>query len=422
MSESFRKRADSIIHQLVKEFGTAFYLFDEVGMLEGITRLKNAYRKIPGFEEFFALKATPNMAIARLLSIAGLGFDLSSPWEAMMLQRTGISFKKTYFSSNNTARYTFIVAQQHGVQWINLDDASLVPKVPEPFPLKISLRFNPGPERLGNHIIGDPASTKYGHMRNQLMDSYKMCLKRGAKELGIHAMICSNERKVEYHVETVRMLLDIVKTLERETGVRADHINQGGGIYIPYRPGEPDFEIEMLADQTKELLDEFRCEMGWAPKPFMECGRCITGPHAILVASVINHKDIYKNFVGIDANTGPDLLRSSIYASAYHHITVVGADERPKKIVSVTGAQCEGSDVFGHDRELPETKDGDIVYIHDVGAHGKAMGNNYNGWPKHAEFILRADGSVEQISRDDTFEDYIRPQEDFEPKVWIPQT
>ena len=412
MSEDFRKAAEPIIRSLAAKFGTPFYLYWEEGIVRNFQRLMDAYKDIPGFQEFFAVKALPNVVIMQLLSSLGCGFDLSSPWELQLRKWAGIPIAKTYFSSNNTSRAAFLFTEEIGVEWLNLDDITLVPKVPDPFPEKISLRFNPGPERTGNFIIGDPAKAKYGHTLEQLIRSYKMCYDRGARKFGLHTMICSNELNVDYHVETVKMLLNLARRIWEYTSrlIRLDHINQGGGIGLPYRPEQTEFDIYQLATRSKALLDQFRINTGWAPKLFMECGRYITGPYGVLVTKVINQKHIYREYRGVDANTGADLLRAAIYDTAYHHITVLNGEGRPTEKVCVTGALCENNDYFATDRELPKMAEDDLLLIHDVGAHGQAMGNNYNGWPRHKELLLKPDGSVTLIRRDENFDDYIATQ------------
>ena len=293
---------------------------------------------------------------------------------------------------------------------MNLDDVSFVDKVPD-MPELICFRYNPGERRTGNSIIGNPVEAKYGVAHDQIVAAYQRAMKRGATRFGLHTMLASNEREYSYMVETARMLLELVKWISGELDIKFEFINIGGGLGIPYRPGESRLDIQSMAKEITAAFDDFRGNNGYAPKMYMESGRYITGPHGILVTSAINRKEIYRTYVGVDACMSA-LMRPGMYG-AYHHITVPGKSGGDE-IVDVVGSLCENNDKFAIQRSLPKTEDGDLLLIHDTGAHGIAMGFNYNGKLRPKELLLREDGSVELIRREERLEDYFATL-DFEP-------
>ena len=285
-----------------------------------------------------------------------------------------------------------------------LDDISLIDKAPK-FPELICFRYNPGPRRTGNIIIGNPVEAKYGVTHEQLVDAYRLSRKRGARRFGLHTMVASNERDYTYIVETARMLLDLATELKKELGIELEFVNIGGGLGIPYRPEHEALNLDAMAREITALFDAFRNANGFAPKMLMESGRFITGPHGCLVTTAINAKQTYRDYVGVDACMSA-LMRPALY-DAYHHIDVLGKESEPKsEIYDVVGSLCENNDKFAVQRELPPIVDGDILVIHDTGAHGHAMGFQYNGRLRPKELLLRTDGTAELIRRAETVEDY----------------
>lgn len=270
-------------------------------------------------------------------------------------------------------------------------------------PELVCFRYNPGERRTGNDIIGNPLEAKYGVAHHQLMDAYRQAKARGARRFGLHTMLASNELDYRYMVTTVRMLLELVEDLSAELGIQFELINMGGGLGIPYRPGQQPLDLDRMAQEIRALLQDFGARHGQAPRLLMESGRYITGPHGTLVTRIINRKDIYRTYLGVDASMSA-LMRPGMYG-AYHHITVPGRTG-DAEVVDVVGSLCENNDKFAVQRELPPAQDGDLLCIHDTGAHGWAMGFNYNGKLRPKELLLREDGAVELIRRAETLDDY----------------
>jgi len=283
-------------------------------------------------------------------------------------------------------------------------------------PELVCFRYNPGPARSGNSIIGNPVEAKYGVAHDQLLDAFRAAQARGARRLGLHTMLASNERDYRYVVQTVRMLLGVIALAGKELSIRFEFINMGGGLGIPYRPEDEAFDVAALGNEAGALLAAFRQREGYAPAVFMESGRYITGPHGVLVPRAINRKDTYRHFVGVDACMSA-LMRPGMYG-AYHHIDVLGktptAADAP---VDVVGSLCENNDKFAIERPLPSVDNGDLLVIHDTGAHGHAMGFNYNGRLRPQELLLGANGQVERIRRAETLQDHFATLQ-FEPRVW----
>ena len=403
MSESFHGRVVPILRAVAEHFGTPFHLYDEAGIRETGAAVREAFAPAGSFREYFAVKALPNPSILSIMADMGFGFDCSSIPEILLSQRAGAEGEDVMFTSNNTTPEEFEAALACGAI-LNLDDISLVPKVPR-MPELVSFRYNPGPRRTGNAIIGNPVEAKYGVSHDQIVDAYRLAQQRGARRFGLHTMVCSNELNDGYMVETVRMLLGIVRLVSRETGIRFEFINMGGGLGIPYRPDQAPLDLGHLGREAASLLRAFRAEEGYSPRLLMESGRFMTGPHGILVTRAINHKHIYRDYVGVDACMSA-LMRPGMYG-AYHHITVLGKEEAPaESVVDVVGSLCENNDKFAVQRSLPRIDEGDLVLIHDTGAHGHAMGFNYNGRLRPKELLLRRDGSVELIRRAETIEDH----------------
>lgn len=424
MSSAFQERLAHVLSSLISTVGTPLYVYDERGIRETIRRLKQAFGRFDstvrnplGYQNFFAVKALPNREILRLMTAEGFGFDCSSIPELVMAREVGAKPDQIMFTSNNTLPEEFVVAMADGGCILNLDDISLVSKVPEPFPELICFRYNPGAERTGNSIIGNPVEAKYGVASHQIVEAYRLAISRGAKRFGLHTMLCSNERQVSYFVDTVNMLLDLAKKLTAELDIKLEFINIGGGFGIPYKPEDDPLDIDSLGLKIGEIFDTFRKGQGYQPKLFTECGRFVTGPHGALVTRVTNLKKTYKNFAQVDASMS-SLMRPGMYwpNGGYHHITVLDhlgqVVERPLDEVNVVGSICENCDQFAHDRFLPQVVEGDILIIHDAGAHGIAMAFQYNGRLRPPEVLLMADGSVKLIRRRETTEDYLRTQDD----------
>ncbi|MDY0219661.1 MAG: diaminopimelate decarboxylase [Desulfobacterium sp.] len=414
MSAGFRQRLDPVLEKARKHFGTPFHIYDEAGILETGTRINGAFSKIAGFREYYAVKALPNPWIMEIMQGLGFGFDCSSIPEILLARKIQSKGEDIMFTSNNTSQHDFETASENGGAILNLDDISLVEKVPV-MPELICFRYNPGPRRDGNKIIGKPEEAKYGVSHDQIIDAYKAAMARGANRFGLHTMVASNELDYTYMVETTRMLLDMVAVISSALDIRFEFINIGGGLGIPYRPDQKALDIEALARECFDLFQGFSKTHGWCPKMFMESGRFITGPHGALVTTVINHKDIYRKYVGVDASMS-SLMRPGMY-DAYHHIHVHGKDgpnQGRTQTVDVVGSLCENNDKFAVQRTLPVTEEGDLIVIHDTGAHGHAMGFNYNGNLRPKELLLKTNGTIQLIRREERLEDYFATLE-FEP-------
>lgn len=310
-------------------------------------------------------------------------------------------------TSNNTPAEEFQKAKD---LWaiINLDDITHIDYLEKHtgLPEVLSFRYNPGSLRAGNAIIGNPEESKYGLTKEQLFQAYEIVRDRGVKRFGLHTMIISNELNPDFFIETAEMMFDLAIELKEKLGIRLEFVNFGGGIGIPYRPEQEPVNLETIGEGVRKVYEEKIVANGLEPlRICLECGRMITGPYGYLVTQVLHRKDTFKNYIGVDASMS-DLMRPGIYG-AYHHITVMGKEDLPKDhIYDVTGSLCENNDKFAVDRELPRIDIGDILVIHDTGAHGHAMGFNYNGKLRHAELLLQADGSVKLIRRAETLEDY----------------
>lgn len=414
MSDAFKQRLFPHLDRIAGHFGTPFHIYDEAGILETGEQLKKAFAGIPGFQEYYAVKALPNLKILELMQQMGFGFDCSSIPELIMARQVGAKPEQIMFTSNNTAPEEFEAALGDGGCILNLDDISLIPKVPEPFPELICFRYNPGPRRTGNVIIGNPVEAKYGVTHDQVVDAYRQARERGARRFGLHTMVASNECDYSYIVETARMILEVAEMVMKELDIRFEFVNIGGGLGIPYRPEDNPLDLDAMSKEITALFDDFRARHGHAPAMVMESGRWMTGPHGVLVTRAINHKDTYRRYIGVDACMS-SLMRPGMYG-AYHHIEVPGAEGRPTEVVDVVGSLCENNDKFAIQRELPRIEEGDLLVIQDSGAHGHAMGFQYNGRLRPQELILRADGRVEMIRRAETLEDYFATQT-FEPNA-----
>ncbi|MBI2653847.1 diaminopimelate decarboxylase [Candidatus Woesearchaeota archaeon] len=392
---------------IIKKYPTPFHIYDEMAIRKNARRFLKAFSILEGFKEYFAVKATPNPYILKILHEEGFGVDCSSLPELLMSEKVGIRGEEIMFTSNDTPAIEYQKAKQLGAI-INLDDISHIEFLEKAtgIPNVICLRFNPGTARKGTDIIGKPEEAKYGLTREQIFEAYKILKSKGAKRFGLHTMIISNELNEDYFIETARMLFELAVEVYQKTGIKLEFINLGGGIGIPYKLEDKPVSYENIARGVKNAYNNIIVKNNLHPvKIFMECGRLITGTYGYLVTRVLHLKHTYKNFVGTDACMA-NLMRPAIYG-AYHHVTVLGKENDPyNNVYDVTGSLCENNDKFAINRKLPEIERGDILVIHDAGAHGFAMGFNYNGKLRSAELLLREDGSVAQIRRAETVEDY----------------
>lgn len=396
------------VEQIAQEYGTPFHIYDEKGIRDNVHRLQAAFSWAPRFKEYFAVKATPNPHIMKFLADEGVGADCSSLPELILAERVGLKGEDIVFTSNDTPAAEYIKAKELGVI-INLDDISHIDFLDQVagIPEMISFRYNPGSMRQGgNTIIGNPEEAKYGVTREQLFECYPKVQALGAKRFGLHTMVISNELDPDYFVETARMMFELIVELKNKLGIKIEVVNLGGGIGIPYRPDQEPVDLEYIGEKIRKVYEDIIVPNGLDPlKIALECGRVITGPYGYLISKVLHKKDIYKNYVGLDSCMA-DLMRPGIYG-AYHHITVIGKDNMPLDYkYDVTGSLCENNDKFAIDRMLPQIEIGDLLVIHDTGAHGHAMGFNYNGKLRSQELLLKPDGKVELIRRAETIEDY----------------
>jgi diaminopimelate decarboxylase len=336
-----------------------------------------------------------------------MGVDCSSLPELLLAEKVGFSGEEIVLTSNDTPPGEFAAAARLGAV-INLDDISHIDMLEKSagIPELISFRYNPGDARTGNVLIGLPQEAKYGITRNQVVDAYRIMKDKGSKRFGLHTMVASNELESSYFVETSRMLFELAVKIKRESGVNIELINMGGGIGIPYRPEDEAVDLDFISAGMQELYNQIILQAGLDPlRIVFECGRLVTGPYGYLVSRVRHVTEKYKNYVGLDSCMA-NLMRPGLYG-AYHHITVPGKEDLPAdSVYDVTGSLCENNDKFAIDRHLPKIEAGDLIVIHDTGAHGYSMGFNYNGKLRSAELLLREDGSVELIRRAETVEDY----------------
>ncbi len=395
------------IREIISEFPTPFHIYDETAIRENARRLNAAFDWCDGFQEHFAVKANPNPHLIKILKEEGFGADCSSLAELILCERVGLTGEHVWFSSNDTPAGEFVKAKQMGAV-INLDDISHIDFLEQHagLPELVCLRYNPGPLRDGNVIIGDPQQSKYGLTREQLFEAYRLLKEKGVTRFGLHTMVVSNELQTESFVETARMLFELVVEVANTVDVRIEMVNLGGGIGIPYRPEDEPVDLEKVGQGVRDVYDQLIRPADLHPlRVVMENGRMVTGPFGYLVTEAIHHKQTYKNYVGVDACM-VNLMRPAMYG-AYHHITVLGKEQEAANVtVDVVGSLCENNDKFAIDRSLPQVDTGDILVIHDAGAHGHSMGFQYNGKLRSAELLLKSDGSVEQIRRAETLDDY----------------
>ena len=396
--------------ELTKQYPTPFYIYDEQGIRDNMKYFTKAFSIFPQFREYFAVKALPNPYILRILESEGCGADCSSLPELMLSEMSHIDKKRVMFTSNETPAKEYKYAYKNG-NIINLDDISHIPYLKEALggklPDTICFRYNPGPlKQGGNAIIGKPEEAKYGLTHDQMLEAYTICKKEGVKHFGLHTMVASNELNPDFFVDTARLVFDLVLEVQQKCGVNIEFVDLGGGIGIPYRPGQKKVDLEYVAVHIRQLYDKMIVPAGLDPLAiYFECGRPITGPYGWLVTKAIHEKNIYRSYIGVDASMA-DLMRPGMYG-AYHEVTVSGKENAPcDRVYDVVGSLCENCDKFAVQRSLPKIDMGDLLIIHDAGAHGRSMGFNYNGKLRAGELLLRSDGSVVQIRRAETIDDY----------------
>ena len=397
------------VAEIAKTYPTPFYIYNEAGIRATARAVNQAFAWNPGFKEYFAVKATPNPFLLQILKEEGCGVDCSSLTELMMSDAVHYAGHDIMFSSNETPVEDMQLAHQLGAI-INLDDLTHVEFLEQcigHIPETICCRFNPGGKfAIANNIMDNPGDAKYGMTRPQLFEAYRRLLQKGAKHFGLHAFLASNTVTNDYYPELARILFELAVELHQETGAQIDFINLSGGVGIAYRPEQPDNDIAAIGAGVRKAYEEVLVPAGMGHvKIFTEMGRYMLAPHGALVTKAIHAKHTYKEYIGVDA-CAVNLMRPAMYGS-YHHITVLGKENAPTDhVYDVVGGLCENNDKFCIDRPLPEIVDGDYLFIHDAGAHGFAMGYNYNGKLRSAELLLRTDGSVQLIRRAETADDY----------------
>ena len=400
--------SEAKLREIVAEIPTPFHLYDKQGILDNVKELQDAFAWNPGFKEYFAVKATPNAALLKLLKDAGCGVDCSSYTELLLEDALGFQGKDIMFSSNVTSAKEYQLARKLGAI-INLDDISHIDFLAENggIPEEICLRYNPGGDfRLGTRVMGDPGDAKYGLTPQQMPFAINRLKELGVKKFGVHAFLASNTTDNTYYPTLAKLLFELVVGLAEECDAEFFMVNLSGGIGIPYEPGQERANLAEIGAAVKVAFDETLAKAGMGDVAVVaELGRFITGPNAWLVATALHKKDIHKQYVGLDASA-VNLLRPAMYG-AYHHITISGKeDAEATHTYDVTGSLCENNDKFAIDRKLPEVEIGDLVVIHDTGAHGHSMGYNYNGKLRSAEVLLEEDGSFRMIRRAETPQDY----------------
>lgn len=396
------------LEDIASRYATPFYLYDEKGIRETARRVNKAFSWNKGFKEYFAVKATPTPGILKILHEEGCGADCSSYTELLMADAVGFKGDEIMFSSNDTPAEDFQLARKLNAT-INLDDIThidFLERVAD-IPDTVCCRYNPGGHfAIANNIMDNPGDAKYGMTREQLTEAYKRLMAKGVKHFGLHAFLASNTVTNDYYPELARILFKVAVELKEETGASIEFINLSGGVGIAYRPGQPQNDIIEIGEGVRRAYEEVLVPAGMGNvRLYTEMGRYMLAPYGALVSRVIHQKHIYKEYIGLDA-CAANLMRPAIYG-AYHHITVMGKENAPcDHKYDVTGGLCENNDKFAIDRMLPEINIGDLVFIHDAGAHGFAMGYNYNGKLRSAELLLKEDGSVEMIRRAETPADY----------------
>lgn len=396
------------LREIIKKYPTPFHLYDEKTIKENFRRLRESFSWAAEFMEYFAVKALPNPHIVKILAEDGAGTDCSSLAELIISERAGVTGEKIMLTSNDTPADEFQKAISLGAI-INLDDITHIDFLEKcaGFPKILSFRYNPADiMNNGNDIIGKPSEAKYGLTRRQIFDAYKISLSKGVKRFGLHTMIASNERATETFLYTAQIMFELAVEIKKQLGISLEFVNLGGGFGIPYRPEENPVDFKAVGAGIFELYKKILVPNDLSKiRIATESGRAMTGNAGWLVSTVIHEKNTYKNYIGLDSCMA-NLMRPALYG-AYHHITILGKENLPaENVYDVTGSLCENNDKFAINRKLPKIDIGDILIIHDTGAHGHAMGFNYNGKLRSAELLLRENGEIKLIRRAETLDDY----------------
>ena len=397
------------LDRIIEKHPTPFHIYEEKGIRQTARKLNRAFSWVPGFRNHFAVKACPNPYIIKILKEEGQGVDCSSLPELLLAEKLGFKGEEIMFTSNDTPPDEFRKAYELGAI-INLDDITHIPFLEQSagIPELICFRYNPGPLRKTSesNVIGKPEESKYGLTKKQLLEAYAIMKDKGVKRFGLHTMVASNELDPEAFIETAKMLFDLVKDISDALNIRFEFVNLGGGIGIPYKPEQKEVDLDYVSKEIRNTYEDKIAAKGLSPlKILMENGRMVTGPHGYLITKAIHTKNIYKDYIGVDASMA-NLMRPGMYG-AYHHMTVMGKEESPNDhTYDIVGSLCENNDKFAIDRKLPKINIGDILAIHNTGAHGYAMGFNYNGKLRSAELLLRENGIAELIRRAETPSDY----------------
>lgn len=397
------------LDEIIEKYPTPFHLYDEAGIRRNMEAVREAFSWNPGFKEYFAVKATPNPFLIDILRDYGCGCDCSSACELALCDAMGISGHDIMFSSNETPADDYRLADALGAI-INLDDVSHIDFLEQTIghiPETISCRYNPGGLfEISNDIMDNPGDSKYGMTTEQLYEAFRILKEKGAKHFGIHAFLCSNTVTNDYYPKLAGVLFELARDLQEKTGAHIEFINLSGGVGIPYKPSQQPNDIHAIGQGVRRVYEEVLVPAGMGDVSiYTEMGRFMMGPYGCLVTTAIHHKHIYKDYVGCDA-CAANLMRPAMYG-AYHHITVAGKENAQcDHVYDVVGGLCENNDKFAIDRHLPEIVDGDVLVIHDTGAHGHSMGYNYNAKLRSAELLLKEDGSVKLIRRAETPADY----------------
>lgn len=397
----FFKRLESVIVDVVDTYGTPFHIYDEAGIIANHQMMVDAFDGWP-FQQYFAVKALPNPAVLKMLLKMGSGLDCSSPVELRLAEFAGATEKQVIFTSNNTTLEEYKLALSKGAL-ITFDDKAHMDRVTE-LPSIVAFRVSPHGNSAQSSLMGSVGQSKFGVPLSRLPEAYISARQRGATRFGIHGMTCANELQVNRAICASNDLVATAAMVEREANITFEYINFGGGLGIPYRPEEVPFDFSAYANAISTAL--IKTFPGRRPRILMECGRYVTGPHGVLVAQVVNRTYKEREIVGLDASMSA-LMRPGFYRNAYHHITLPLAGKRADKRVDVVGSLCENVDRFASNRLLPNPIEGDLVYVHDTGAHGHAMGFTYNGRLRPPELLLTEAGDVVEIRRPETFEDYV---------------
>ena len=395
------------IEDIIRKYPTPFYIYDEKGIRKRAREFLKSFSILPGFKNYFAVKACPNPYILKILREEKMGVDCSSLPELVMAEKVGFKGEEIMFSSNNTPPGEFKKARELGAI-INLDDISFIEDLEREagIPKLVCLRYNPGEvKKIGKNPIGKPKEAKFGMTKEQVFSALKILREKGAKRFALHTMVVSNELREEVLSGIAKLMFELALEVKKRIGIEVEFINLGGGIGIPYRENEKEVDFKKLAQRIFKFYQTILLKNNLSSKIVMECGRTITGPFGFLITKVIHKKHTYKDYIGVDTSVA-HLIRPAMYG-AYHHITVLGKEKKRKtKIYDVVGSLCENNDKLAINRRLPKIEINDILVIHNAGAHSFAMSFNYNGKLRPKELLLRERGKVEEIRRAETIKDY----------------